>query len=201
MSLLRRRKARQEERERGRGPGLGGGGRKRGRELATKEEAEGGGNARPPASRRAPRLRDRLRPPGTAARQARGRRPGPAALTPSGPRPPGGRASWVLAPASSGGGWAATRALRARLAPGRWRSHTLDGRGAARAETTARLAPGRCAESAGGLGGPSGGPRGAWQPPVGTQPEPTASCRPLHRGAQHPFQSRSRSEKVAQGGS
>ncbi|XP_055291475.1 translation initiation factor IF-2-like [Moschus berezovskii] len=181
MSLLRRRKARQEERERGRGPGLGGGGRKRGRELATKQEAEAGGNARAPASRRAPRLRDRPRPPGAAARQARGRRPGPRGLNPF--RPVAAGRGGVLAPASEGGGWAATRALRAPSAPGRWRSHALDGRGAARAETPARLAPWRLAESAGGRGGPSGGPRGAWQPPAGTQPARGLAQTP-RRGAQ-----------------
>nr|CAI9711002.1 unnamed protein product [Rangifer tarandus platyrhynchus] len=139
----------------------------------------------------------RLAKPGAGA-QARGLNP----FRPAAAWRPGEAGSWHL-PARVGG-WAATRALRAPLAPGLWRSHTLDGRGAARAETTARLAPWRFAESAGGRGGPSGGPRGAWQPPAGTQPAPLPRADPgtggrRMRRRQHPFQSRSRSEKVAQG--
>lgn len=107
MSLLRRRKARQEERERGSGPGLRGGGRKRGQELATKEEAEGGGggggSTLPPAA--LPRASGPDgRPLGTAAAG-----PGPGAqardLNPFRPadyRGPGRAGSWHL-PAGRGG--------------------------------------------------------------------------------------------------
>lgn len=152
MSLLRRRKARQEERERGRGPGLrAGGGRGPGNSLQRRrrrgeEEEEEEAHARLPpcpsppgsmAGRRAPPLPE---PP--AGAQARGLNPfGPAGATRLGEA-----GSWHL-PAGGVGG---DLGSRCPVGPGTLVKSHAGGPGAALGREDRGLAPWRFAKSARG---------------------------------------------------